>query len=423
LPGARPLRAVLLAVALAMVVAAGPACAAAPASVAAAARQAVAQAAVHGRAAARLEGAVHTLRLRLAAIDRDIATTGARRDDLEAAVRRAEALGTGITGRIPAVRARLAETLASWRRLAGVAAALRRDRPQDPRLGRTIAVLASLGGTVAEAGAALEALGEARRQAMRLKAWNREAVDGLPRRLAALGEDRDRAAAMLAAAIASRTARLRRHEAALRHARWLGDLERAGRLAAARAWTRGPSPAAPELPAHVAVSRLPAPGSTSSLVAAVAIRPGQAARTAPVLLDAASLAGVPPAVLPVGGEVAHAYGDRRAGPLWRGVTVLVHNPGTVRAPRRARVVFASPFGDFGPLLILDHGDGYHTLIAGMDRIDVTVGTEVERGRAVGRLVASPGRPRRLYIELRRHGEPVDPLPWLASRHNGEAGSG
>lgn len=420
---ARRLSVVLPVVVLGATVAAGAARAAAPAPVAAAIRQAVAQADAHGRATARLEGAVHAFRLRLAAIDRDIATTGARRNGLEAAVHRAEALGREIDGRIPAARARLAETFASWRRLAGLAAALRRDRPQDPRLARTIAVLASLRGALAEAGAALEALGEERRRAMRLSAWNREALDRLPGRLTALGQDRDRTAARLATVLAARTARLRRHEAALRHAGWLRDFERAARLAAARAWIREPLPAAPVPPAGVALSRLPARGSPSSLVATAAVPTGSAALAAPVLVDAAPFAGVPPAVLPVGGVLAHAYGDRRAGPLWRGVTVLVHNPGTVRAPRRGRVVFASPFRDFGPLLILDHGDGYHTLIAGMDRIDVTVGTEVGVGRAVGRLVAGPGRPRRLYIELRRHGEPVDPLPWLASGHSGEAGSG
>ena len=86
--------------------------------------------------------------------------------------------------------------------------------------------------------------------------------------------------------------------------------------------------------------------------------------------------------------------------------------GQVVAPRSGRVVFAEPFLDYGELLIIDHGGGYHALLAGLERLDARVGDELVSGEPIGLMGSDAGTPRRLYIELRRGGRPVDPLPWL-----------
>ena len=84
------------------------------------------------------------------------------------------------------------------------------------------------------------------------------------------------------------------------------------------------------------------------------------------------------------------------------------------------VLYAGPFRSYGQLLILDAGDGYHVVLAGMSRINVTLGQSVLAGEPVGRM-AKPGwrAPRlqagnsgpELYIEFRKDGKPVDPAPW------------
>jgi septal ring factor EnvC (AmiA/AmiB activator) len=50
----------------------------------------------------------------------------------------------------------------------------------------------------------------------------------------------------------------------------------------------------------------------------------------------------------------------------------------------------------------------------MARIDAAVGDKVMAGEPVGIMgdAATPGPT--LYLELRRKGRPVDPLPWLAA---------
>ena len=79
-------------------------------------------------------------------------------------------------------------------------------------------------------------------------------------------------------------------------------------------------------------------------------------------------------------------------------------------------MFAGPFRGYGELLIIDHGEGYHTLIAGVARIDGAVGQLLLAGEPVGVM----GRPLpleekpELYIELRHEGEPIDTLPWVAA---------
>ena len=65
-------------------------------------------------------------------------------------------------------------------------------------------------------------------------------------------------------------------------------------------------------------------------------------------------------------------------------------------------------------LIIEHGEGYHTLLAGMARIDGTVGQHLTTGEPVGVMGQGEGKPL-LYVELRHNGQPVNPLPWLTAR--------
>jgi septal ring factor EnvC (AmiA/AmiB activator) len=89
---------------------------------------------------------------------------------------------------------------------------------------------------------------------------------------------------------------------------------------------------------------------------------------------------------------------------------------TVSAPTAGAVAFAGAFRGFGLLLIIDRGDGYHTLLSGLSRLDVARGATVIAGQAVGAIGVGDGKAR-LYVELRHRGTPVDPAGWLASRED------
>ena len=117
--------------------------------------------------------------------------------------------------------------------------------------------------------------------------------------------------------------------------------------------------------------------------------------------------------VPAAGPVIGRFGEpAENGWTVQGITIRTRPSGQVVAPRSGRVVFAEPFLDYGELLIIDHGGGYHALLAGLERLDARVGDELVSGEPIGLMGSGADTPHRLYIELRRGGRPVDPLPWL-----------
>lgn len=141
--------------------------------------------------------------------------------------------------------------------------------------------------------------------------------------------------------------------------------------------------------------------------------------------------------LPAQGVVVKAFGDRTStGSKTRGVTWQTRQAAIVVAPWEGRVVFAGPFRSFGRILIIDHGEGYHSLIAGLERLDAEINQWVLAGEPVGVAggetadnslkrggrtgkgqadgSAKPTGGANLYVELRRNGQPINPLPWIAA---------
>ena len=78
------------------------------------------------------------------------------------------------------------------------------------------------------------------------------------------------------------------------------------------------------------------------------------------------------------------------------------------------VIFAGWYGGYGNALIVDHGGGLTTLYAHASRLDVREGDVVKKGdaiAAIGTTGLSTGP--HLHFEVRRNGEPVDPMSYLA----------
>lgn len=133
--------------------------------------------------------------------------------------------------------------------------------------------------------------------------------------------------------------------------------------------------------------------------------------------------------LPVTGKIKRRFGaDDGNGAVMLGDMVATQSGAIVTAPADGNVLYAGPFRSYGQLLILNAGDGYHVVLAGMSRISVASGQSVLAGEPVGAMgearVASTSASKNgnatpeLYVEFRKDGKPVDPTPWWADRFSG-----
>ncbi len=120
-------------------------------------------------------------------------------------------------------------------------------------------------------------------------------------------------------------------------------------------------------------------------------------------------------VIPARGRVVVRYGQSQVtGGSAKGITIRTRQGAQVVAPFDGQVVYAGPFRRYGQILIIEHGGRYHTLLAGLDRIDAVVGQWLLAGEPVGVLGSPRNENPELYLELRQAGQPINPLPWLAT---------
>lgn len=120
-------------------------------------------------------------------------------------------------------------------------------------------------------------------------------------------------------------------------------------------------------------------------------------------------------IAPVSARVVERFSDRdRLGLAVNGLRFAARAGAQAVAPYDGQIVFAGSFRSYGPILIIEHTDGYHSLIAGLARIDVVNRQWVLAGEPVGIVGTTESPGARLYLELRRGGRPIDPQPWLAA---------
>jgi murein hydrolase activator len=126
---------------------------------------------------------------------------------------------------------------------------------------------------------------------------------------------------------------------------------------------------------------------------------------------------------PVQGQILKRYGDNDGlGSQLRGIAVATQRAAQITAPAYGKVEFAGPFRSYGQLLILNPGEGYLVLLAGMSQISAEMGQTVRAGEPLGLMGDGPSsvtllgdqvqeaRPV-LYVEFRKGGEAVDSAPW------------
>lgn len=99
------------------------------------------------------------------------------------------------------------------------------------------------------------------------------------------------------------------------------------------------------------------------------------------------------------------------GVVSNGIDIKTASKAQVIAPFDGTVIFAGPFKNFANLLIIDHGEGYTSLLSGLAETDAQVGQMLLAGEPVG--IMPTGDNIKLHMEIRKKNRPVDPNEWLS----------
>jgi len=120
---------------------------------------------------------------------------------------------------------------------------------------------------------------------------------------------------------------------------------------------------------------------------------------------------------PVSGTVVQSFGSQQGkNATSKGVTLQTRKNAQVVSPYDSEVVFTGPFLTYGQMIILRHSDGFHTLLAGLTKIDVRVGQFLLEGEPIGAMGegdTTTDDDHKLYIELRQNNQPVNPAQWIS----------
>jgi septal ring factor EnvC (AmiA/AmiB activator) len=117
--------------------------------------------------------------------------------------------------------------------------------------------------------------------------------------------------------------------------------------------------------------------------------------------------------MPARGPIISTYGEEKnKGVVTKGIIIKTRNMAQVTSPFDGSVIFAGPFRGYGNMIIIDHGKGYLTLLAGLDSIDCDLGQMLLAGEPVGQM--PDNQEAKLYVELRHNNQPIDPMKWYTN---------
>jgi len=139
--------------------------------------------------------------------------------------------------------------------------------------------------------------------------------------------------------------------------------------------------------------------------------------------------------MPVLGRVIRRFEEADAAGVRRPGWVVATRPLTlVTTPWPATVRYLGPLLDYGEVAILEPGEGYFLVLAGLGQLFGAVGEVLPKGAPIGLMggaqlagdqaflmTSAQGggaqATESLYIEIRRNGTPLDPSTWFAGPEN------
>ena len=126
---------------------------------------------------------------------------------------------------------------------------------------------------------------------------------------------------------------------------------------------------------------------------------------------------------PAQGQIVKRFGDDSGlGTRIDGIVIATAKQAQVTSPVTGRIEFSGKFRSYGQMVIINPGEGYLVLLAGLEQTQASHGQSVKAGEPVGTMGSKPGPIATsngitnmtnpvLYVEFRKNGDPVDPNPW------------
>lgn len=117
---------------------------------------------------------------------------------------------------------------------------------------------------------------------------------------------------------------------------------------------------------------------------------------------------------PVAGQLVTSFHQELSkGVLSNGIDIKTSSKAQVIAPFDGTVIFAGPFKNFANLVIIDHGEGYTSLLSGMEETYTEVGQLLVVGEPVGVMPSHDHA--KLHMEIRKNSQPINPNEWLSTK--------
>ncbi|HFB8430541.1 TPA: peptidoglycan DD-metalloendopeptidase family protein [Neisseria gonorrhoeae] len=115
---------------------------------------------------------------------------------------------------------------------------------------------------------------------------------------------------------------------------------------------------------------------------------------------------------PVDGVLTGLFGQNRSGgDVWKGVFYSTA-PATVESIAPGTVSYADELDGYGKVVVIDHGENYISIYAGLSEISAGKGYTVAAGSKIGTSGSLPDGEEGLYLQIRYQGQVLNPSGWI-----------
>ncbi len=110
-------------------------------------------------------------------------------------------------------------------------------------------------------------------------------------------------------------------------------------------------------------------------------------------------------ILPANGKIVSGFLElNTTGYRERGLRINVPASVPILAPADGKISFAGPYRSYGKILIIEHGNGWTSLITNLDAVQLAKGQSVRQGTVLGVANKETGE---IGVELRKNGRVMD----------------